>query len=84
MKTAKLFMNGRSQAVRLLAEFRFEGDEVLIRRDPATGDVILSARNRPLAAWLALRDRLIEQAPDEFDAFDLAHDTRPAPERDWP
>lgn len=84
MKTAKLFMNGRSQAVRLPAEFRFEGDEVLIRRDPATGDVILSARNKPLAAWLALRDRLIGQAPDEFEAFDLARDIRPALERDWP
>ena len=30
---AKLFWNGRSQAVRLPKEFRFEGDEVLIRRE---------------------------------------------------
>jgi antitoxin VapB len=30
--TAKLFMNGRSQAVRLPAEFRFEGTEVFIER----------------------------------------------------
>jgi antitoxin VapB len=30
---AKLFWNGRSQAVRLPKEFRFTGDEVLIRRD---------------------------------------------------
>jgi len=30
--TAKLFMNGRSQAVRLPKEFRFQGDEVMIRR----------------------------------------------------
>jgi antitoxin VapB len=29
---AKLFWNGRSQAVRLPKEFRFSGDEVLIRR----------------------------------------------------
>ncbi len=36
-KTAKLFKNGRSQAVRLPKEFRFEGAEVAIRRDPATG-----------------------------------------------
>ncbi len=40
--TAKLFMNGRSQAVRLPSEFRFEGTEVSIRKDPETGDVILS------------------------------------------
>jgi antitoxin VapB len=43
-RTAKLFRNGRSQAVRLPAEFRFEGSEVYIRRDPASGDVILSRR----------------------------------------
>jgi len=43
-RTAKLFRNGRSQAVRLPAEFRFQGSEVYIRQDPATGDVILSRR----------------------------------------
>jgi antitoxin VapB len=43
-RTAKLFRTGRSQAVRLPAEFRFEGNEVFIRKDPATGDVILSRR----------------------------------------
>ncbi len=42
--TAKLFRNGRSQAVRLPAEYRFDGSEVYIRRDSATGDVILSRR----------------------------------------
>ena len=41
MQTAKLFNNGRSQAVRLPAAFRFEGGEVFIRRDEKTGDVIL-------------------------------------------
>jgi antitoxin VapB len=42
MKTARLFMNGRSQAVRLPAEFRFAGEEVYIYRD---GDrVVLAAR----------------------------------------
>ena len=43
-RTAKLFTTGRSQAVRLPIEFRFGGDEVFIRRDPVTGDVILSAK----------------------------------------
>jgi antitoxin VapB len=42
VKTAKLFKNGRSQAVRLPKEFRFEGTEVTIRRDPATGEVLLA------------------------------------------
>jgi len=43
-QTAKLFRNGRSQAVRLPANLRFEGSEVYVRRDPATGDVVLSRR----------------------------------------
>ena len=43
-QTAKLFANGRSQAVRLPAEYRFSGTEVYIRRDPETGDVILSSK----------------------------------------
>ena len=32
MKTAKLFKNGQSQTVRLPREYRFEGDEVFIKR----------------------------------------------------
>lgn len=32
MKTAKIFRNGRSQAVRLPKEFRFEGNEVYVKR----------------------------------------------------
>jgi antitoxin VapB len=43
-RTAKLFYNGRSQAVRLPAEYRFQGSEVYVRRDQTTGDVILSRR----------------------------------------
>jgi len=45
---AKIFTNGRSQAVRLPAPFRFDGKEVYIRKNPETGDVILS--NKP-ADW---------------------------------
>jgi antitoxin VapB len=43
-RTAKLFKNGAGQAVRLPAEFRFEGDEVFVTRDDAKGDVVLSTR----------------------------------------
>ena len=39
-QTAKLFTNGRSQAVRLPAAFRFDTKEVFIRQDPLTGDEI--------------------------------------------
>ena len=35
-------MTGRSQAVRIPFEYRFPTAEVYIRRDPRTGDVILS------------------------------------------
>lgn len=56
-RIAKLFKNGASQAVRLPVEFRFEGDEVYITRDDATGDVVLS--NRPGAkAWNELFELL--------------------------
>lgn len=65
--TAKLFATGGSQAVRLPAEFRFDGTaEVYIRRDQATGDVILSTR--PAADWRAfmqLRQQLAT-GPDDF------------------
>ncbi|MGZ8190996.1 MAG: antitoxin [Methylococcaceae bacterium] len=43
-QVAKLFTNGRSQAVRLPAAFRFDAREVFIRQDPETGDVILSRK----------------------------------------
>jgi antitoxin VapB len=48
MTKAKLFITGGSQAVRLPAEFRFEGSEVEIRRDPVTGEVVLS---KPRRSW---------------------------------
>jgi len=38
METAKLFMNGQSQAVRLPKEFRFSGDKVGIKK---IGDIVL-------------------------------------------
>lgn len=43
-QVAKLFTNGRSQAVRLPAAYRFDTREVFIRQDTETGDVILSRR----------------------------------------
>ena len=39
---ARVFMTGRSQAVRIPAEFRFRTEEVFVRRDAQTGDLILS------------------------------------------
>ena len=39
---ARVFMSGRSQHVTIPAEYRFTSDEVYIRRDPQSGDIILS------------------------------------------
>ncbi|HNW28389.1 MAG TPA: type II toxin-antitoxin system VapB family antitoxin [Spirochaetota bacterium] len=38
MNTAKIFVNGRSQAVRLPKEYQFKGDDVLIQR---VGDAVI-------------------------------------------
>ena len=62
--TAKLFRNGRSQAVRLPAEFRFEGNEVYVRRDATTGDVILSRRPDSWQDFFDLVDSL--DLPKDF------------------
>jgi antitoxin VapB len=57
--TAKLFMHGRSQAVRLPKEFRFEGKEVRVRRD---GDKVIlePLQNVPfdVEGWWARLDAL--------------------------
>ena len=44
-KLAKVFWTGRSQAVRLPAEFRFEGDAVLVHRE---GNAVIL---EPSDAW---------------------------------
>ncbi|MEY2343168.1 antitoxin [Acidithiobacillus sp. IBUN Pt1247-S3] len=54
MQTAKIFTTGRSQAVRLPLEYRFDAKEVYIRRDAVTGDVILSRRPGSWEAFFAL------------------------------
>ena len=44
MRTTRVFSNGNSQAVRLPKEFRLAAGEVFIRKDAATGDIVLSTR----------------------------------------
>ncbi|HWY69796.1 MAG TPA: type II toxin-antitoxin system VapB family antitoxin [Terriglobales bacterium] len=63
-RTAKLFRNGRSQAVRLPAEYRFNGSEVFIRRDPASGDVILSRRPESWPEFFELMKTI--DVPEDF------------------
>ncbi len=76
-KTAKVFMNGRSQAVRLPKAFRFDCDEVYIRRDDKTGDVILSTKPD---SWDDFFELLEELGPAEDLWSDLPKDF--PPERD--
>jgi antitoxin VapB len=75
---AKVFMNGRSQAVRIPAAFRFDAKEVYIRRSE-NGDVVLSTR--PEAKTLKEVFAMLDAAgvPEDFLSD---RDTRPAEERD--
>ena len=70
MNTAKLFTNGRSQAVRLPKECRFTGKDVYVRK--LKGLVILVPKE---AAWQSLIDSL-----DHFSSDFLEEREQPAPE----
>jgi antitoxin VapB len=74
--TAKLFTSGGSQAVRLPVEFRLPGAEVFIRRNPRTGEVVLSPKPASWQEFFDLADRA--GIPDDFmdDRLDM-----PAQER---
>ena len=65
MRTAKIFKHGNSQAVRLPKEFRFDGEEVLIKRT-AAGVLLLPlkiTRERLDAALAPLRGRFERRLP---------------------
>ena len=62
--TAKLFMNGRSQAVRLPRDYRFDCTEVYIRKDPDSGDVIISEKPATWDGFFKLRAQT--DIPDDF------------------
>jgi len=70
-QTAKIFMNGRSQAVRLPAEFRFSGREVFIERQ---GDAVI-IKPKPLG-WDDFFARP-SQVPEDF----MADRQDPMPEK---
>ena len=62
METAKVFWSGRSQAVRLPKAFRFESDEVRIRRH---GDAVIL---EPVARDWAWLDSLVRPLDADFAA----------------
>ena len=63
MNTAKLFKNGRSQAVRLPKEYAFSGEEVYIRK--IDGIVLLIPRSDP---WRPFIDGLSEFTEDFLES----------------
>lgn len=65
-QTAKIFTNGRSQAVRLPAAFRFDTKEVFIRQDPGTGDVILSRKPTSWDGFFEALDAAAVPVPADF------------------
>ncbi|MCX7046276.1 MAG: type II toxin-antitoxin system VapB family antitoxin [Candidatus Sumerlaeota bacterium] len=58
MKTAKIFMNGRSQAVRLPKEFRLEDDEVFVKK--MENVVMLIPKKNPWASLASSLDMFSE------------------------
>lgn len=58
VEKARVFMSGRSQAVRIPAAYRFASEEVFIRRDPRSGAITLSERPQrmPLKEIFAMID----------------------------
>lgn len=60
MPEAKLFMNGKSQAVRLPKAFRFSGTSVLVKRHGA-GVLLLPIDHDP---WKQMEESLADFAPD--------------------
>lgn len=77
-QVAKLFNNGRSQAVRLPAAYRFDTEEVFIRRDPETGDVILSCKPEDWTGFFAV----VEGGAVPADYLDTCEREQVAPDRD--
>jgi antitoxin VapB len=65
METAKLFKNGRSQAVRLPKRYSFSGDEVYVKR--LNGIVVLIPKDED--PWKPFLDSL-NKFSDDFFSFD--------------
>lgn len=85
LTSAKLFKTGHSQAVRLPKAFRLEGEEVWIRKNETTGEIILTPKptRKSIDDFFALLEA--EPLPEDF----LAERPNPAESprdvrEDWP
>jgi antitoxin VapB len=81
LEKAKVFMTGRSQAVRIPAQYRFKSDEVYIRHDPQTGEITLS--ERPKQPTLTEIFKMLDEAVAAEGPLEFDRDTRLPEERDW-
>lgn len=63
MKTARLFRNGQSQAVRLPKEYRFSGEKVLIKR---VGNALVLLPQK--GSWTSLFEGLDRFSGDFMEA----------------
>lgn len=81
--TAKLFVSGNSQALRLPKSLRIDAAEVWITRNDATGEITLQPKPRPdeLEAFF----QLLESAPLNAEEFVPARDgsTAENPLTEW-
>jgi len=81
IEKARVFMSGRSQAVRIPAAYRFKSSEVFIRHDARTGELILSEKPKQ-KSWDEIFAALDEAVALEGE-LELDRDMRPPEDRDW-
>lgn len=74
MKKAKIFMNGRSQAVRLPKEYRFDCDEVYVEKQ---GDKLILTAKKP--SW----DEFFALKPAFAEDFLVEREDLPPQDRDF-
>ncbi len=76
MKTAKVFQNGRSQAIRLPKEFRVKGSQVYLKRVPQ-GFVVFDQD-----PWEVCREACQKLSPEYLEALEKRDRLRHQ-KRDW-
>jgi antitoxin VapB len=81
LEKAKVFMTGRSQAVRIPARYRFKSNEVYIRQDARTGEITLS--ERPQQPSLTEIFKMLDEAVAAEGPLELDRDMSLPEERDW-
>lgn len=82
IQKAEVFTGRDGQIVFLPRGFQFKGTEVLVRRDPDTGDVILSEKSQSWNDFFAARDAAIAAGEVSDELIDLEERRRTTPPPD--